>query len=422
MVYNVVNHFISSLCNCDNYCIEVNYITTCSSDNAFIITTAGIKGEQAFTFQNQAYAKLQTTNITVEFESHLYYLFCVTTLCAGDLATTPNNNGTVSSTIENKDVTPVQVLIISFVLILVVGVILLILILVLIGIKKKPSPQVAKNRSHVQISSTEVVYSEDSNGVTGSDMLNSSVHTNSHSYENPDVITVNPGYDMTSIHIRKHFAHSGILHPSSNSNGNFQNCTPSSMKHIQLPVIQKCLDDIDCSNYQSKASHSVQMTDSGSPTGDDVAVHSNKNYDKLQHFHLQPHEMPTDDIEWVTNPSFKDADDASVSYVAASIPCTSQLPYAIRHEACNKNTKFHIDTDTENTLPENNKLSTAWDEDKSSYVTGYSPQFKIPSDVVRSFNMTSSTCRDAENEVPTTPIMMQTSHVVNICEWNSTDV
>ena len=439
-MHNVINRFLFSLCNCDDYCIKVNYITPCSynNDNPFIITTVAITGEQAFSLQNQTYAKLQRVNTTVEFESNIYYIFCVITSLCGD---PHDNNGTVSSSNDTKDEVSMQVIYISLVLILVVVItsLLLLVIFWIVMSKKNLGARPDKGRSQPHIFSTEVVSELGRNELMGNYQLtNSDLHVKPHEYEDPDIalkhtLPTHCIYTGTLEQVEEIENHensslkddidasSDILQPSGDVyafNGNSQSSC------LQTPTNISINSDV---KYKTEE---TQMVSNDSTTAyDDTIIlqsnHTNTTYDRLQHGDLKTNEMSTDnngEIVWVTNPNYEDTDNVPIAHVDASknsTACFSQLPYEVIDGAYYE-TENSLNTNTESsTLSEGDKrfTTTTWDKDRSLYVIGYSYQFRTP----HSRSFTSSTYRDIGNdEVPMSPITLSTK--TGICQWNLTDV
>ena len=441
-MHNVINHFLSLLCNCGNYCIKVNYVTTCSSDNDFIITTVEIIGEQALNLQNKTYATLHGANETVEFESNVYYLFCVIIeLCGDTHVTSDNDDVTVTSSIETKDKILVQVIVyILLISILIVIITLLsILIIILVLKSKKNFSQAAKRRPH--IFSTEVVFDENINEIAGNHLP-----TSTHSYEDPDITlkSFNPTYYSNTIATENNSnveALNNVVQPSSSPCASIDNsqysCLQASnnIKCSCLPETQNSMDDD--ANHKSSENDNTEGINNNSTTTyyddtviayyDDTILQSNKtenhsNYAKLQHISLETNKIPTDDneeIKWVTNLQYKDVPLTHdvTAYSSKKTPLTCEVVGEAYHGDTENNSDGNLHNNTENaTLSENdndNVCSTTWDKDRSSYVTGYSPQFKLP----LTKSLTSSTYRESGNEMPVNPIP-----VVSICEWNSTNV
>jgi len=385
----VTNHFLYSLCNCDNYCIEVKNVTTCFSNNTFIITTVAIKGKQALNLQNQTYTKLQKANRTIEFESNVYYVFCVTTALCGDVLAS-SKNSTVSSTskIKDKDSVPViQLLIILFALILVMTITLLLLLIVIWALcgKKDLSSQ-GKSRLHP---SAVVVDKQCRNGVTDNDLPNSSLHTtNAHNYEKVDV----PEISVTNLNPSYH---------------------------------EWNINDDNCGNNSVNDNTEAPQTDILQISNNSQVIDINTTYNKSTLIHSKSNEVATTDsaeIKWVNNPNY-----LSVSKCYALKK--TQPPNEAIDETCSEEMSkdtckslliLQSASGTESTtVSENSKfdVTSTWDKDRSSYVTGHSPQFKIPA---RSLSITTSINRDFENEaslnIITAPLPIP--HVV----CSSTDV
>ena len=403
--------------------------------------------------QNKTHATLRRANTTVEFESNVYYLFCVITELCGDTRVISDNNVTVavSSTGETKDKIPAQTLIYISVILIMIVIILSILIIIIWVLKsKKNFSQAADSRQHFL--STEVVFEEHRNEIAGSRLSNLKLNTGTHSYEDPDITLngFNPTYYSSTLTQIPRGSNSNaeglnnVLQPDSNfcaSNDNLQYPCPQASNNIKctyLPEMQKCMDDDIDVNHKSKENDDAQViNNNNSPTAyyDDtvIAYHDDKtknhsNYAKLQHTTFETNETPTDEneeIKWVTNPRYNDV---PLTHVGVSKNLTAYsskktpLTRGVVDEACYEDTVVenscrNLHSNTENvTLSEsdNDKFSsTTWDKDRSSYVTGYSSQFKLP--LTRP--LTASTYREGGNEVPINPIP-----AVNICEWNSTNV
>ena len=151
---------------------------------------------------------------------------------------------------------------------------------------------------------------------------------------------------------------------------------------------------------------------------DDTILQSNKtkndsNYDKLQHATLDSSKILEDSeqIKWVTNPNY---DNVNVPITPVDTSTNKAQPSC---KVVDKN--FNDDTVVEVACKncENcNFSSTAWDKDKSSFVTGYSSLSRV----MLSQAKYSSTHREG-NEVPINHISLQ-KPIVGICEWNSTNV
>ena len=413
----------------------------CSSDNNFIITTVAIKGEQALTLQNKTYATLHRANATVEFESNVYYLFCVITELCGDIhVTSDNNNVTVTtSTGETKDEISVKVIIYASLLLTLILVItsLLVLIIILVVKSKRNFSQAANLRLQKQ-SIFEAIRNE-----TVSSIL---PNTTTHNYEDPDITGFNPTYCSTLTQIvtgsnsnTEIFLNAQL---SSASNDDSQNsCLQASnnIKRTRVPEMQKPLDDgathkspeNNNTHAQANKNTAAHYDDTVIGYHDDAVLQSNKNknysnYARLQH---TTNGRPTDDneeIKWVTNPQYKDVPLTHViGYSSKNTPLTSEVAGETTYEdtEVNYNSCRNLHVNTENdTLSENgnNFSSTIWDRDRSSYVTGYSPQFKLPY-ASATKSLTVSTYREGGNEVPLNPMSLPIS-VNSICDLNATIV
>ena len=437
----MIDHFLFSLCNCSNYCIKVNYVTTCSSDIAFVITNVMIKGEQALRLQNITNLKLHRANVTVEFKSNVYHIFCVLTDLCGDISVAPDDNITVSAssnTATNKIADEVIIYILLVLILIVVIALLLIIIIIRKVLKsKKYFFQTAKNTSYPHVISTEVVFGESRNEIAGK----MPDDTRAHEYEDPDHdITIkyfNPAYQRnTSAQITTaNFSNAETLindlQTSSVSNGNSSQYACLQVGHAE---VQGSMDnDVNC---KSEENDSTQVINNNSTTNyddtvvsiyDDTVLQPNKtnnssNYDKLQHTALETSKIPEDneEIKWVTNPNYN-----SVNVPITPIS-TSTKKAKLSYEAIDKgydDTIVEINCKNCNTAtvmttsPENNNISsTTWDKDRSSFVTGYSSRVILPQAKLS----TSSTHREG-NEVPINQLSSQMP-VASICEWISSDV
>ena len=402
-----------------------------------MIANIEIKGEQALSLQNIANSKLQGANVTMEFESNVYFIFCVLTDLCGNISAAPDNDITVSSSNTANNKIPDKVIIyILLVLILIVVTTLLLIIIVIWTLKSKMYfSQAAKSTSHPHVLSTEVVFGE-SESETAENMPND---TRAHQHEDLDITIkhFNPMYQRnTSTQIAETLSNN--LQASNDfcaSNGNSQcsylqiSNTITCMSH---PEVQRRV--VDNVNVKFKVNDNAQVNNNSATYYDDTAIsyyddtilQSNEtkngsNYDKLQHATLDSSKILKDneEIKWVTNPNYDNvkapitpvgtsANKAQLSCKAADKECYDGTAIEVACKNCSSGTVI-------STLPENgNFSSTAWDKDKSSFVTGYSSR------VILAEVKSSSTHREG-NEMPINQMSLQIP-VVSICEWNSTNV
>ena len=338
-IYNVINKFLQSVCNCSDYCLSLDDIN-CSPDDTIITIVMTLKEKQSLFLRSLVYSTLQEGQVEVDQN---YSMFCVVkTLCEKTSPPTvttaspkiPNNtNITTSSQVTNKNNATSFVIAVAISAVIVITLLILVLsIIVTITLRSRMHRQNAKlnartvphmtnpaqltGRTHTSTSSNESgVHSLSDSNDSGPPVGDNTANDPFPPVTNDSFPAVRSTISSSSTKDKKHMTNPVLLtsrtttsseHPSTSSNeSGFYDSNDSGP-----PVSNSTADDpfppvtIDNSstnhNVRTNPSFSVVRSTISSSSTKDKIIKQNKinSISKHQNLNQPP------DIRWKANETY----------------------------------------------------------------------------------------------------------------------